>query len=1415
MKTTIRQSVLIQSMGLAIAGCGLGYAIPALAERAIPDVPLITNQNATPMTMLVSGKDHRFFYEAYNDASDINGDGVIDYKFNPAITYYGLFDSNLCYTHSGGADNTDKFTPADAASKGKCPGKWSGNWLNYATTSRIDALRKVLYGGYREVDSDSQTVLRRAFIPQEAHSWAKEYTSRRVDGYKISDYTPLEQPEDGKRHFFGNLTFMGGTDKDPPLLSVVTNSTKRVWEWASTERPVLTDSTHGGTRSNYTVRLDVCTKDYHDGCKQYPNGSYKPVGLLHDYGENESMLFGLLTGSYEKNTSGGVLRKVMSSFKDEVNQTNGQFTDQAAIVQSFNALRIRGFTNWDVYGGGWVVDRPMKDGEFVDWGNPIAEMMYETLRYFAGKEKATSEYSAADSGSGLPVATWDNPYDTTKSAAKAQWCAKASMLTISDINVSFDSDQLPGSYFGSFSGDLEGLNVQTEAATITENEPDASGLHFIGQSGSAYDSAPSPKNVTSLGTIRGLAPEEPTKQGSYYAASVAYFGQRSDLNAAKGAQSVSTLAVALASPLPRIEVPIGDGKITLVPFAKSVGGFGITSGKTTFQPTNQIVDFYVEQIANSGAADRDKSVNGGRYYAKFRINYEDVEQGADHDMDAIAEYEISAQKDGTLKVLVTPTYQAGGMYQNMGYIISGSSRDGVYLVVQDEDVEVPYYLNTPPGRDPGYCDQPTIPDDCKKLPYLKGPEGLNKSERIFSPGNSAATLLQDPLWYAAKWGGFMDANKNGKPDKTSEWDNDGADGKADGVPDTYFLVQNPTKLKESLKKSLDAIISRSASGGAVSANSQSIQTDSLVFQATFSSAKWSGELYAYGITSDGINTAEPKWRASMNIPKASDRDVITTKDGGKIPFTWSNLSESQQTSLGSADVLDYLRGDRSKEPKLRERASALGDIVNSAPYYAADIDTVFVGANDGMLHAFNAKDGTERFAYVPGLIFGKLHELAKTSYSHKYFVDGDIAVSTKEQTGDTRYLVGAPGRGGKGFFALDVSNTSKPKVLLEYSGDTDSNIGYVLGRPQFAKFNDGKVYAVFGNGYNSTNGKAVLYVLDLENLKTTAIDTGTSGDNGLATPGLFDKNKDGKIDAIYAGDLKGNVWKFDTESGGPKEWPIAYGGKPLFTAISPDKKPQPITAPITVIRNSVMSSPTVGKAYVFFGTGSYIFSDDPANKATQSWYGLIDDGSVISAREQLVERVIEVNGTVTDQTGKKKSARSFSEPSTQEQDDPKKFWASKRGWYLDLVEKGASPRGERMVTRSNYYYLREPVLLASSIIPTDDPCQPGGTGYINAINPFTGARLKYVAFDVYQDGKFDGKDNVMVDVVTSSLDIGIGMPGESIIIGGKLITGGTGNEESSSVGAGGDAGGNGTTDNRDLNQGAATGRISWHEIVTQ
>jgi type IV pilus assembly protein PilY1 len=259
------------------------------------------------------------------------------------------------------------------------------------------------------------------------------------------------------------------------LFAIMSN---RALNWVSVESPdagacagtASNDgqcSGHGGsgvllTITDYNVRVEVCkTGLLETNCQIYPNGNYKPVGLLQRYGENDSMLFGLLTGSYAKSKSGGVLRKNIDSIKDEINvTTDGTFTSTSGIIKTIDTLRTIGYANYRtdtwyqsagrgagvVYSPGLLVTRSFNEPEFGGmWGNPIAEMMYEGLRYFAGNTSPTAAFdygtssTTLDAQLGLPRATWTNPY-----GASTYSCAKPFELVMSDSIVSYDTDQLPG-----------------------------------------------------------------------------------------------------------------------------------------------------------------------------------------------------------------------------------------------------------------------------------------------------------------------------------------------------------------------------------------------------------------------------------------------------------------------------------------------------------------------------------------------------------------------------------------------------------------------------------------------------------------------------------------------------------------------------------------------------------------------------------------------------------------------------------------------------------------------------------------------------------------------------------------------------------------------------------------------------------
>src|SRR5690606_38906278 len=280
------------------------------------------------------------------------------------------------------------------------------------------------------------------------------------------------------------------------------------------------------------------------------------------------------------------------------------------------------------------------------------------------------------------------------------------MTVISDINPSYDGD-LPGTAFTtpSISADpaVPGFHAADIGQAIWNDEIGGARSVFIGEVAGVTDGAPTAKNASSFGNIRGLAPEEPTKGGTYYAAAVSRYAARTALNTRADYPYLTTYSVALASPLPRMEIPVGNRMVELLPFAKTVSG---TFGESARKPVNTIVDFFVQEIVNFPGGASNPAINGGRPYAVFRINYEDVEQGNDHDMNAIVRYTITANADQSVTVALASEYAAGSANQNIGYVISGTTRDGVYLEVRDTDSaqgNSAYELNTPAGVWAGGC----------------------------------------------------------------------------------------------------------------------------------------------------------------------------------------------------------------------------------------------------------------------------------------------------------------------------------------------------------------------------------------------------------------------------------------------------------------------------------------------------------------------------------------------------------------------------------------------------------------------------------------------------------------------------------------------------------------------------------------
>lgn len=478
---------------------------------------------------------------------------------------------------------------------------------------------------------------------------------------------------------------------------------------------------------------------------------------------------------------------------------------------------------------------------------------------------------------------------------------------------------------------------------------------------------------------------------------------------------------------------------------------------------------------------------------------------------------------------------------------------------------------------------------------------------------------------------------------------------------SFLSAGDPQELVDALTTVVQNISAKAGSESSLTLNSDGLSGDlqvgSRLYETTYNPGDWSGDVKAYSVDYiTGVPQLPALWStrellenfldsastAHMSRLIATYNDSLALGSRG-ILFKYANLASTQQALLhNDSNAVDYLRGDSSLEIQnggtFRDRVWHLGDIVNSMAVYNNDV--LYVGANDGMLHAFNATSGEELFAYVPNLILGNMYNLTQSTYAHNFFVNASPTV--KELGSTATYLFGGLGKGGKGYYCLNISPAKiatfidpsaslvdketqlKSMVKWEYSGacpTLDNDLGYTysdayLLRSNFTTLNSGLPVAghvlFFGNGYSSPNGSAVLYCLNPETgAVIKKIDTQSGPGNGLTTPVLFDANGDFRVDYAYAGDLKGNLWKFDLSSADPANWDVAYKigtvPEPVFRTQSPG---QPITSKPAVMyapKNEITGEGNPGYM-VIFGTGKYLGLSDISDTSQQTAYGIWDYG---------------------------------------------------------------------------------------------------------------------------------------------------------------------------------------------------------------
>jgi Tfp pilus tip-associated adhesin PilY1 len=560
--------------------------------------------------------------------------------------------------------------------------------------------------------------------------------------------------------------------------------------------------------------------------------------------------------------------------------------------------------------------------------------------------------------------------------------------------------------------------------------------------------------------------------------------------------------------------------------------------------------------------------------------------------------------------------------------------------------------------------------------------------------------------------------------------------------------------------------------------------------------------------------------------------------------------EGQQVAAAGANLVNYLRGQTGFEgfkagdsKKLyRKREAALGDIIGGQPVYVkapratyldAGYDSfksaqsgrtamLYVAANDGMLHAFYAdkteadpgRGGQEAWAVIPSEVLPKLYKLADNEYSknHQFFVDGSPVVGDVYNTTTSQWntiLVGGLNAGGKGYYALDITDPASPAAKWEFkfsstcfdssdatTAGADCHLGLTFGKPIITKLANGRWVVLVSSGYNnvrgagsSGDGGGYLYVLDantgviLHKIATGEGDASTPSNLGQLNAFIDDGAVNNTAVRAYGGDMLGNIWRFDIND---SELPSGRDAILLGQAKDSGGSPQPITTRPELAELD-------GRPMVFVGTGRLLGAADVSDVQTQSIYGIVDKLTASTVYANLRSSLKPLLMTSAARaTNAKRTVKC--NPGQEER------CKSKDGWVIDLPDSGERNNIDMLLVRTT--------LVAGTNVPNTSACGKGGSYWLNYIDFATGL----------SNGAFDGlavtEESAVSTFGNNSLITGLGYWQPS---GGRFATpGGPSGEviarDASDSGTGA-AGAGGTKDIYLKTPPPKGRRISWREIA--
>ena len=1378
-----------------------GQAYSGYKSVALSSVPLYATTAGDKPTMALALSVEFPTVGAQYVRDDGNSANTEDPTYANTKTYLGYYDAESCYVYNDVGTTTPatgltaadykRFDRSGAATARQCTNAFSGNFLNWATNSAVDMLRHALSGGDRYIDTDGQTILQRAVLPNGDPTCM----------WNSSNFPAKQLQKNG-----------GGTGKywgAVPQAMITAANGSDIWIANTLNRVYFGTSKAGDCNNTSAYNLTVKTTSTTVTANRYstPSGAVNAFGGTYCADENATCAFtGRKEVLYGANnvtdffgrviTPGGWITYVTDNDSACTNAATG--IDPAVgigkkcYVRDFtgtlpgdaNALNSDGFFYARV-----SVCESDSSGNLLDSRtyNVNGDTRSYCTSYPSGKYKPTGVIQKY--GDQLRLSAFGYLLDQT---------------------ASYDNG---GRYGGVLRAPMKYVGQKT--------------FDIYGQDNTPTNGNPNAEWNINTGVFN-TNPDSDTTQTPAISGVINYLNKFGRTGAVQGRYKKF-------DPIGELYYETLRYLQGLDPTPAAIANVSMTdnTGKAYYD------GFPVYKDWSAIDPYKDRSATGN--YSCLRSNIVVIGDIHTHDGNRFPTANASTNIVGVNdwrtivqnfeKNLTSSPYVDGAGVTRYSENPAGANNSVPSDSKTSAIMGAAYWAHTHDIRGTNWTDKPNL-----QRPGLRVKTFTFDVNEYGESTSASNRRFNNQLFMAAKYGGFQaDAanlasepyNVNGNPfrDKTNAtnnnvWQNPDQPGEAA----SYYLQSDALRVLGAFDKIFSGAVTNARSiAGTASQSKNLTTTGGVTYQGAFDSSDWSGDVVANAVSVSSSNSVSTNnqinlWSASdkllaLGSTAATSRNIVVGIKGANpatkaVNFTVDTIEASLKSDLAkltptsTADNLAnqrlaFLRGDRSLEnTTFRVRKKLLGDIINSgvaysgAPvtsidaagysdFYTANknrVPAVFVGANDGMLHAFNAttgqvESGKELFAYIPSWMGPKLAALTSKSYvtNHQSYVDGSSAVA-EAQVGNAgtaadwkTVLVGSTGAGGRGIFALDVSNPatfSAGSVMWEFTGLNDPDMGYVVGKPQILKMRTSaysasaayKYFAVVASGVNNSlndgtdlsnaTGRPALFLLDLSKGASTAwtLNTNyykislpaTTKSNTIA-PGLINfspvLDRFNAVTAIFMGDLQGNLWKLDfakTGNLGTADWSMEKLSPylknvssvntpfPLFIAKDASGAEQPIT-----VAPRLFTGEGNNVTYVTFGTGKYLEYADRSTTATQSIYAVLDDPgftsfdsaspsvSVIAGRGRL-------RAGVVDATAKTVTVPAFSWGRPSSDTD-----ATKRaGFYFDLPTTGERQISDATISGDNFVF---GTLIPNAVGSANTCGLDGGSGNLWIANVDTGA----------------------------------------------------------------------------------------------